>query len=88
MSQGATPADAITGAQDAMAGWISVALEDGRTIPEPHASHDYSGRFVLRLPVGLHAELARSADAEGVSLNAFATGALAGAVHWRSRRPV
>jgi len=71
-----------------MVGWISVALGDGRPIPAPRATQDYSGRFVLRLPVGLHAELVRLADAEGVSLNAFATGALAGAVHWRTREPV
>ncbi len=85
LSQGETPAEAIAGVRDAMEGWISVALGDGHQIPEPRALHDYSGRFVLRLPVGLHAELARSAEAEGVSLNAFASSALAGAVAWRQR---
>ncbi|MGB2953907.1 MAG: toxin-antitoxin system HicB family antitoxin [Gaiellaceae bacterium] len=45
------------------------------------ASH--SGRLLLRMPQTLHAELARSAEAEGVSLNQFITSALASAVGWR-----
>ena len=44
-----------------------------------------SGRFVLRLPKTLHAELAEAAEREGVSLNQYATGALAASVGWRKR---
>jgi antitoxin HicB len=35
MSQGETPAEAIERVQDAMLGWISVAIEDGIEIPTP-----------------------------------------------------
>jgi RNA polymerase sigma-B factor len=44
----------------------------------------HSGRLLVRMPPSLHAELARAAEREGVSLNTLITGALAGAVGWRS----
>jgi predicted RNase H-like HicB family nuclease len=83
ISQGETPEEAVRNVYDAMAGWISVALDDGGEIPEPRDESKYSGRFLLRLPRGLHAELARQAEAEGVSLNQYATMMLAGATGWR-----
>jgi RNA polymerase sigma-B factor len=49
--------------------------------PEQRSTH--SGRLLVRMPQSLHAELARAAEREGVSLNALVTGALAGAVGWR-----
>jgi predicted HicB family RNase H-like nuclease len=70
-----------------MAGWISVALEDGVEIPKPRDPASFSGRFLLRLPRGLHAELARQAEEEGVSLNQYVTTMLAGAAGWRAREP-
>lgn len=84
ISQGGTPDEAVHNVRDAMEGWISVALEDGREIPVPKREDAYSGRFVVRMPSSLHAELARRAEAEGVSLNQFVAAALAGAVAWRS----
>ena len=83
LSQGASPEEAVHGIYDAMAGWISVAMEDGLDIPEPPDEGSYSGKFVLRVPQSLHAELIRAAEREGVSLNQFASSALAGAVEWR-----
>lgn len=80
ISQGATPEEAVTNVRDAMAGWISVALEDGRPIPEPLSDEGYSGKLLLRLPRSLHATLAREAEAEGVSLNALLTSTLARSV--------
>jgi antitoxin HicB len=82
LSQGATPEDAAAKIRDAMLGWISVALEDGHTIPEP-GDDGYSGKFVIRVPSSLHRDLARAAREEGVSLNQFASGVLASAVSWR-----
>lgn len=43
----------------------------------------HSGKLLLRMPQSLHADLARAAEREGVSLNAFISAALAGAVQWR-----
>jgi hypothetical protein len=36
------------------------------------------------MPRSLHSELARAAEREGISLNAYITGALAATVHWRA----
>jgi antitoxin HicB len=35
MTEGDSAADAVAMIQDAMAGWLELALEDGRSIPEP-----------------------------------------------------
>lgn len=66
--------------EDAMRGWIGVALEEGIPIPEPAPDEDYSGKFVVRLPRSLHRQLAQTAEREGVSLNQFVNVALARAV--------
>src|SRR3984893_6049589 len=42
----------------------------------------HSGRLLLRMPAGLHEELGRPSDRNGVSLNQFITSVLAGAVGW------
>ena len=90
LSQGATPDEAVNRVRAAMVEWLTVVLEEGKEIPEPRelAASFYSGRFLLRIPRSLHAELARAADQEGVSLNHFASAALAGAVGWSGTRHV
>jgi hypothetical protein len=64
--------------------WVSEALERGEHVPEPRAMSGHSGRLLLRMPQSLHAELARAADGESISLNQFITTALASAVGWRN----
>ena len=81
-AQGSSPGDAHERIRSALAVWLAVALEDGVEIPEPMGEH--SGHYMLRLPRSLHAELARRAKVEGVSLNQFTVAALAGAVGWRA----
>ena len=51
--------------------WITAALEDGNTIPEPSSYDDYSGQFKLRLPKSLHKLLADQSKEEGVSMNQY-----------------
>jgi predicted RNase H-like HicB family nuclease len=77
ISQGATPEEAIANVRDAMLGWISVAIEDGRDIPQPRALGTYSGKFIVRVPSSLHADLVRTAAREGVSLNQLVATTLA-----------
>lgn len=86
VSQGESPAEAVAHVRDAMADWLSVALEDEKPVPLPRELATHSGRFLVRLPRSLHAELAHAAEREGVSLNQFVTNALAGAVSWRGGR--
>lgn len=85
-SQGATIEEAAARIRDAMEGWLSVALEEGLEIPEPRDPGAYSGRFLLRIPSGLHAELARQAERESVSLNQYVATVLSGAVGWHRKR--
>lgn len=77
VSQGETIEEAAAQVHDAMAGWISVAIEDGVAIPEPRDPTAYSGRLLLRIPRSLHADLVRQAEDEGVSLNQYIATTLA-----------
>jgi predicted HicB family RNase H-like nuclease len=54
---------------------VAVHMEDGRKLPLPSARR-YSGRFVLRIPPGLHEALDLEAKKSGRSLNAAAEHAL------------
>jgi predicted HicB family RNase H-like nuclease len=67
----------------AMEDWLAAALGKGAAVPEPRRTPSQSGRLLLRIPQGLHAELAHKADREDVSLNGLITGMLAGAVGWQ-----
>jgi len=77
MTEGDTQAEAIEMLDDAMGAWIAAKLEDGEAIPEPISAEDFSGKFMVRMPKTLHRDLARRADAEGVSLNQYVTTTLA-----------
>jgi HicB family len=67
-----------------MTAWLVTAKREGKDVPEPKTSQSHSGRLLLRMPQTLHAELARTAERENVSLNQFITDALAGSLGWRT----
>lgn len=71
LTQGDTLDDAIKMIEDAKAGWIDIALQDGREIPEP-SDDQLSGKFNVRIPKSLHRELVARAREENVSLNQLA----------------
>ena len=84
---GDTPEEAMALLRDAMGGWFDVRLRDGLVIPEPDpAAESHSGKFLVRVPKRLHAELARQAEREGVSLNALATTYLAREAGYQAAR--
>ncbi|MDZ7799977.1 MAG: toxin-antitoxin system HicB family antitoxin [Trueperaceae bacterium] len=70
---GETPDEALAELDVALEGALEVHHEEGWPIPEPIAPPEPealpSGKFVTRLPKTLHAQLARTAKQEGVSLN-------------------
>jgi predicted RNase H-like HicB family nuclease len=84
MTEGETTEEALSNLDDAMGLWIETRLEDGDSIPEPVSTDAYSGKFLVRVPKGLHREIARRAELEGVSLNLFVSVALARAVGEKS----
>jgi RNA polymerase sigma-B factor len=79
----ASAEEATQAIHGAMEEWIADALEQGREVPEPRGAASYSGRLMLRMPHSLHAELARAAERDEVSLNQFITSSLASVVGWR-----
>jgi predicted RNase H-like HicB family nuclease len=74
---GETAEGALTEARVAIPLFIRTYEEDRLPIPEPRGLQRHSGQFRLRLPQSLHGQLAKMADAEGVSLNQFVLDALA-----------
>lgn len=77
MADGETIEEALYEGEDAVRAWIATAEAEGARIPEPSKFRKYSGQFRARLPISLHAELARRAEEEGVSLNTLAVSLLA-----------
>jgi predicted RNase H-like HicB family nuclease len=51
--------------------WIRGRIDAGQPVPEPSQIEDFSGKFVLRIPRGLHKSLDREAKRQGVSLNQY-----------------
>ena len=71
---GVTEAEALIESQAAAAAWLKACKAAGNPIPEPSPLAEdasYSGRFVMRIPKRLHADLAKSAKRQGVSLNQY-----------------
>ncbi|MFL5839894.1 MAG: sigma-70 family RNA polymerase sigma factor [Thermoleophilaceae bacterium] len=83
-ARGASPEEAARGLEAAMRDWITEAVASGREVPKPRSA-SHSGRLLVRMPQSLHAELARVAEREEISLNQFITSSLASAVQWRGR---
>ncbi len=84
MSHGDTPEEATAMIREAMELWIGGHIEDGWEIPPPRDHFpEYSGKFQVRLPVGLHGRLAAVAKEQQVSLNQLVTAILAEGVGWR-----
>jgi antitoxin HicB len=68
ITHGDTPEEALNNARDAVLSWLDMSISQGLPIPES-GSKEYSGSFNVRLSKSLHAQLARRAKKEGVSLN-------------------
>jgi predicted HicB family RNase H-like nuclease len=80
---GDTPSEAVSRVEAAMREWIAEAQANHSDVPKPRVADTHSGRLLVRMPKSLHAELARAAEREEISLNQFISGALASAVGWR-----
>lgn len=70
MTEADSKEEALAMIDDAMRGWIEIAIQDGKSIPEP-VEENYSGRILLRTPKSLHKILLDKAKNEGVSLNQY-----------------
>ncbi len=61
----------LKNAEDCKKAWLTAALEEGLSIPEPATEEEYSGQFKLRIPKSLHKSLAEHSRAEGISMNQY-----------------
>lgn len=71
---GASEEEALRESHDAISAWIEAAANAGKPIPAPsNPAEDmgFSGKFLMRVPRQLHADLSRHAKAQGVSLNQY-----------------
>jgi antitoxin HicB len=82
---GKTAPEAFQNLESVAVDWINAALAQGQNIPEPMENNNYSGKFVLRMPKGLHKRAALWAQREGVSLNQFIVVCVAEQVGERAR---
>ncbi len=69
IAEGNTADEAITNLDAAAASWVEVALSNGYEIRDPVSFHGYSGKIALRIPRGLHKQVAELAELEGTSIN-------------------
>jgi len=77
MTEGADEHQALRNLRKAQELWLESELARGATIPEPRSSRQYSGKFTVRTSSLVHRLAAEAAGRLGVSLNEFASEALA-----------
>ena len=74
----ATPEAALKGIRKVVAEVVADMKQKGEPVPEPIASRQYSGRFVVRVPPDTHRRLVTEAAEAGVSLNRLVSSRLEG----------
>ncbi len=66
--------------------WVDLYNKEGKSLPEPSAGKDYSGKFLLRTGQELHRFLAVRAMQTGESLNSYVVKMLSSTSGKRSRK--
>ena len=64
-----TPENALRGIRNVIAETVNDMKKNSEHIPEPIASKNYSGKFIVRVPPDVHRHLALEAAESGVSIN-------------------
>ncbi|MCK5689814.1 toxin-antitoxin system HicB family antitoxin [Myxococcota bacterium] len=72
----ANPESALRGIRKTVASVVSDLKANYEAIPEPLASRNYSGKFMVRVPPAVHRHLVTQAAEAGVSLNRLASSKL------------
>jgi len=71
-----SPEAALRGIRSVVADVVADMKKAGEELPEPLAEHHFSGKFMVRIPPGIHRRLAVEAAESGVSLNRLASAKL------------
>lgn len=77
MTEADTAAEALDALEEARALWIEAALAEGKKVPVPLASTEYSGKIFVRTSPDLHRAVAEAAARQGVSMSQWASEVLA-----------
>lgn len=75
-AEGETPNEAIENLDRAAQSWLEVALSHGQQVREPISFDGCSGKIALRIPRGLHQQVAELAELEDCSVNQLLTAAI------------
>lgn len=75
-AEGNSADEALANLESAALSWITVALANGRTVRDPISFDGYSGKIALRIPRGLHQQVAELAEMEECSVNQLLTTAI------------
>lgn len=68
-----SPGKALAGIRKVVADCVKDIEESKEPLPEPIASRNFSGKFMVRVPPQLHRELTIRAAESGISLNRLVT---------------
>lgn len=71
-----TPEEALHGIRKLVAEVVVDLKANGEPVPEPIILRQYSGKFMVRIPPGLHRDLTIEAAEAGISLNRLANARL------------
>ena len=71
-----TPEKALKGIREVVADVLLDMANNEEPIPEPIATKNFSGKFMVRVPPDIHRKLAMQAAESGVSLNRIASSKL------------
>lgn len=71
-----TPESALKGVSKLVGEVVKDMQQNGEPIPEPLATKQFSGKFMIRVPPEVHRQLAIQAAEAGVSLNRLASAKL------------
>ena len=64
-----TPEDTLQGIRDVVREAVDDLMRNGEPVPAPLSGRRYSGKFLVRVPPGVHRSLVIQAAEDGVSLN-------------------
>jgi predicted HicB family RNase H-like nuclease len=71
-----TPEAALKGIRRLVSKVVTDMIQNKEPIPDPMATRHFSGKFMVRVPPGVHRQLAIEAAEAGVSLNRLASAKL------------
>ncbi|MCB8942501.1 MAG: toxin-antitoxin system HicB family antitoxin [Ardenticatenaceae bacterium] len=71
-----TPEAALQGIRQVVADVVTDLAENNEPIPEPIATKQFSGKFLVRVPPDIHRRLVLEAAEAGISLNRLASAKL------------